>query len=61
MLVPIDCLKSGDKFIDLDPDPRLDVNFTVIGRDFEGQVVAEDEFGYEFYFKPIKLVRISGK
>lgn len=61
MLVPIDCLKPGDKFIDLDLDPRLDVNFTVIGRDFEGQVVAEDEFGYEFHFKPIKLVRISGK
>ena len=58
MLTPIDCLKPGDTFTELDPDPRLDVDFVVKGRDFEGWIVAVDEFGYEFRFKPTKIVRI---
>ena len=61
MLVTIDTLKIGDAFIELDCDPRLDLNFTVLGRDFEGYVIAEDEFGYKFTFKPSKIVRIIGK
>ena len=57
-LVPIDCLKPGDKFVDLDPDPHFDVNFVVKGRDFQDYILAEDEFGYEFHFNPSKIVRI---
>ena len=60
-LVPIDCLKPGDEFIELDPDPRLDLNFVVLGRDFQGWIIAEDEFGYKFTFPPEKIVRIFGE
>ena len=59
MLIPIDRLKPGDKFIELDPDPILDVEFTVQDKDCFGDIIAEDEFGYKFSFKSTKIVRIS--
>lgn len=58
MIVPIDCLKPGDTFIDLDPDPRLDVNFTVESKTDDGKIIAIDEFGYKFSFPGLKLVRV---
>jgi hypothetical protein len=58
MLVTIDSLKPGDKFVELDPDPRLDVEFVVQSKDCFGDIIAEDEFGYKFTFRPTKIVRI---
>lgn len=61
MLVPIESLNPGDRFIDLDPNPHLDVTFTVKGTDDNGRIVAEDEYGYEFHFHGLKIVRILSK
>ena len=47
MLVPIDSLNPGDKFIELSSEPRLDVHFTV-ERKIGDKIVAIDEFDYTF-------------
>lgn len=57
-LVPIDCLKPGDKFVEIGPEPRLDVHFLFKKYDQNGDIIAVDEYNYEFHFNPNKIVRV---
>lgn len=55
MLVPLDCLKIGDQFTELDDPHQL--KFTVEGPNSQGFINVVDEFGYKYHFRDAKIVR----
>lgn len=55
MLVPLDCLKIGDQFVEL--DDTHEVKYTVEGPNLQGFINVVDEFGYEYHFRDAKIVR----
>lgn len=53
MLVPLDCLKIGDKFLDL----YTDTVYNVVSEPVDGEILCADDEGFGEMFKNIRLVR----
>lgn len=53
MLVPLDCLKIGDKFLDL----YTDTVYNVVSEPVDGEILCSDDEGFGEMFKNIRLVR----
>lgn len=53
MLVPLDCLKIGDKFLDL----HTDTVYKVVSEPVDSEILCADDEGFGEMFKDFRLVR----
>lgn len=53
MLIPLDCLKIGDKFLDL----RTDNIYSVVSEPVDGEILCACEEGFDEMFDKMRIVR----